>query len=284
MNKKDKIILIICAVFVVIAIIIAIVANQKKEPEKKVVEKVLTEVIDKQEFFEVNMNVNNFYNYLSFKKNLIVSVINPDYLDNVNNLTSKEYGSTTFFSKKIYSFKNDDIYYYFICGDLINNLDKLNLEKDLNYFMIVDNKRVTYNIMPIDGFSITQFFNNYVIEPDYKISLNDGNMYLKHEFFNEEYAMSYINYFRYLLITDPKTVYNNYLDYNYKIKFKNYDDFYSKRVKLANNIQLISSTFREESYSDYLAYILDFSNGSYIILKEYAIMDYKLIYSEKIIQ
>ncbi len=276
MKKYEKVMLTINTIIIIVFTIGIIYFRYHKVDKPTEITKNLTVLSDPQEFFEVNLNVNKYYEFLSTEKSKVSYIINEKYKDKISDLFEKQYGTTTFFSKNISYFKTDQIYYYLISGDLINNDSKINMDENIKLFMIVDNKHKTFNIMPVENESLTDFFDKYKIDYSYKIDVNDNNLYTKRRFINEDYAVTYVSYFRYLLVLKTKEAYNNYLSPSYLLKFKNYDDFYNKRVDTANNIKLIMSTFEEKTRDGNTVYVMDYSDGSYIVLTISGIMNFKI--------
>ena len=265
---KNKKIIIICSIVLIIAIYIFVLIKMVNQKNVEI-------LTSDSSFFTIQNTINTFLNEKDANK--LLSMLEDNYiLENnitVNNVFQSNkfnYDNASFIAKKILYYRDNSIFYYFVNGYIIDiKYDrKYNYEKNKNYLVVVQNSK--YVIVPLqDNIDINEFAK----KNNYNVNKVDKGLNLVNTPTNEKNKLvTYLAEFKNLLYLDSYQAYD-LLGNNTKKKYRTYDDFYNNIDNINNNIDTIIDNYTKTMENSNRIYYI---NNSSIVIIESNIMDYKI--------
>lgn len=210
----------------------------------------------------------------SYRKLNIFNIENLDEYHQ-NNLEVK------FKAKEIYSIeKSSNIAIYFVYGNVESNIE--DEKKEYNLIIEMDSKNNTFYILPKDYMQKNNYEDTSKLE-NYNVSIEEipSNNYNKFNFTNIEDATiinDYLSYYKDSIVDDIEESYN-LLDEDYRETRFGSEMEYQQYVKenMKNILSITITKYKMNKKEDYNEYICLDQKNNYYILKETAIMDYKIL-------
>lgn len=296
MKKSMKIIFIVILILIITVSIILFALKKESRENKKIakeeningnefeieVNKDLSEVDSKQEFFDVNECIQYYIDYLKDDNNDAVSkVLDNKYKEN-NNVDIKELkkylidindSKNEFIALKMNKIDKDtDKSIYFVSGKLLDEESKE--EKESEYTVILDNSQDVFSIIPENLEEKTDYEYNLDIEDDTEDFYNE---YTSVDISDKEILLKYFDYYKKLSIVSAKESFN-LLDDEYKNKkFSNNEEKYLEYLSKIDIQNIDIDKYLVNYYDEYTEYIAKNDDDSYYIFKETGPMKFTLI-------
>lgn len=186
-----------------------------------------------------------------------------------------------FKAKEIYSVeKSSNIAIYFVFGNVESNVE--NEKKEYNLIIEMDSRNNTFYILPKDYMQKNNYEDTSKLG-NYNVSLEEipTNAYNKFNFTNIEDATiinDYLSYYKESIVDDIEESYN-LLDKDYRETRFDSEVEYQQYVKenIKNILSITITKYKMNQKEEYNEYICLDQNNNYYILKETAIMDYKIL-------
>lgn len=253
----------------------------KDQNEKR---KTLSVVTDYDEFFTVNYYINNMYQKLdSGDYDTVLDLLDEDY-KNLNRADKNNVGKLitdnvdiSFISHNIYTKGKDNILYYFIDGEehYTNFISGgYSSKENVYYLLTLDEETSNYNIRPLKVENIFNYAQNFNL--NVKKEVTGKNHFVDKSINDEKISLTYLNYFKSLLITNPQKAYSM-LNEQSKAKYNGYNDFENSIGALLNEIPSTIFSYSAKGNDGSRYYSIICTNKKVIEFEEKGIMDFKVI-------
>lgn len=258
-NKKSFIIGIGIVLLVGIFSLVIVIFSNNKKPDVS---------IDKDESVTItSKDFNKLNNNMYFT---IQSIINDYYEINSNS------DNVGYIARNIYYYNKDGYGIYLVSGYLINQdyVDSdVSFTGNVNYELILDLSKKTYNIKKIDGNDYALYLDNYYFKG--VISVVDGLTYKESNVSVTSKLSMYIGEFINLLYVNSEYAYN-LLGNSTKGYYENYSNFVNNIEDLFNRLTPVIFSYSSSEKDGVITYNVRDDNGNEIVITEKNIMDYKL--------
>lgn len=256
--------------------------NYQERNEKR---KTLSAVTDYSEFFTINYYVNDIYQKLdSSDYDGILDVLDPDYktLNKVDKSNIKELITqnieVAYITHNVYIKGKDNIVYYFIDGeeqytDYMGD-GAYSIKDDVYYMIVLDEETKSYSIRPLKVDNLFNYAQGFSLNNNKKVKSTEK--FYNKPISDETISLTYLNYFKSLLIIYPEKAYNM-LDDNSRSKYNGYEDFKNQIHELAEGIPSSILNYSAKGDNGKRYYSVICTNSKVIDFKENGIMDFKVI-------
>ena len=242
----------------------------------------ITRLDKREEFFRVQLAINDFYNVLTLaNQDKLYNILDSKYIEEnnitINNVLTffpNNYSSTSYLAREIYYNAGSSLTYYFVNGYFMNT-DMLGENPlfidNVNYLVISDGNR--FVVRPINSeVNIKSYASSYKLE--FK-KIEKGNTFRIYSALEENILASYISDFVNLVYFNPRLAYER-LDEEMKDIYPSYEAFLESandiRARISTNI---FSYAKKESDGEVVYNIID-KDQNKIMITEYYPMDYKI--------
>lgn len=297
--------IIIIIVIMVICILFYLKSNQDKYNDNEninIIEKVSTqkkfnEVNDRNDYYDIKKILNKYiiyarqvYGWMNSQKyesddistegkEAFYSILDNEYIKDMNiqkndlNKIIKEYQSEECILNKLYFYNISDNLKLYYSQITIDN-------ENLNLLIKVDNKNETYSVFLNDyvsknGYSIDTEIQNMKIDSN-SIERNKFNTYRKSNINDDYIIVDYIDDIKNKLISNPKNVYQNMLEQEYREKrfesLQNFINYINQNKEEIESIEAKKYIILNEKHE----YIIQDQYDNYYVINEKAIMDYTI--------
>lgn len=297
--------IIIIIVIMVICILFYLKSNQNKYNDNEninIIEKVSTqkkfnEVNDRNDYYDIKKILNKYiiyarqvYGWMNSQKyesddistegkEAFYSILDNEYIKDMNiqkndlNKIIKEYQSEECILNKLYFYNISDNLKLYYSQITIDN-------ENLNLLIKVDNKNETYSVFLNDyvsknGYSIDTEIQNMKIDSN-SIERNKFNTYRKSNINDDYIIVDYIDDIKNKLISNPKNVYQNMLEQEYREKrfesLQNFINYINQNKEEIESIEAKKYIILNEKHE----YIIQDQYYNYYVINEKAIMDYTI--------
>lgn len=297
--------IIIIIVIMVICILFYLKSNQNKYNDNEninIIEKVSTqkkfnEVNDRNDYYDIKKILNKYiiyarqvYGWMNSQKyesddistegkEAFYSILDNEYIKDMNiqkndlNKIIKEYQSEECILNKLYFYNISDNLKLYYSQITIDN-------ENLNLLIKVDNKNETYSVFLNDyvsknGYSIDTEIQNMKIDSN-SIERNKFNTYRKSNINDDYIIVDYIDDIKNKLISNPKNVYQNMLEQEYREKrfesLQNFINYINQNKEEIESIEAKKYIILNEKHE----YIIQDQYDNYYVINEKAIMDYTI--------
>ena len=297
--------IIIIIVIMVICILFYLKSNQNKYNDNEninIIEKVSTqkkfnEVNDRNDYYDIKKILNKYiiyarqvYGWMNSQKyesddistegnEAFYSILDNEYIKDMNiqksdlNKIIKEYQSEECILNKLYFYNISDNLKLYYSQITIDN-------ENLNLLIKVDNKNETYSVFLNDyvsknGYSIDTEIQNMKIDSN-SIERNKFNTYRKSNINDDYIIVDYIDDIKNKLISNPKNVYQNMLEQEYREKrfesLQNFISYINQNKEEIESIEAKKYIILNEKHE----YIIQDQYDNYYVINEKAIMDYTI--------
>ena len=255
----------------------------RKNNEKR---KTLSVVDDYQDFFTINYYINDLYSKLdSNDYDSVIDILEDEFQKvnkvdkaNIRNVITSNL-DVSYVVKNIYTKGKDNITLYFIDGeeffsDYINNDGDYNVKSNVYYMLILDEDTNIYNVKPLKVDNLFNYAQDFNLSD--KIVVKGNTVLNSNNFTDEVISLTYLSYFKSLLITDSLRAYDLLSD-STKAKYNGYEDFNNKidEINKTYPSSILNYSAKGEKGKRY--YSLVCVNNKIIDFEENGIMDFKVI-------
>lgn len=238
-------------------------------------------------FFSLNDIINKYYQNIFFGNNDENFNLLDDNYKKKNDITSNNIskvwkdveGENTYYAKKIYVSKKNNILYYFINGERYEFImDKGIYEKKENdsFLLLEDLKTKSYSITPLNsGKDIHNFAISYNKKEKLNITKNEYNNFILTEYGTEAIIKLYISYYQNLLYNDKEKAYELLSD-DMKVKYSSFEYFQVSKKEIEKIVSSKIFAYSTKVEDNYKLFEVQLINGAIITFKEKDIMNFKL--------